>query len=64
MELPVIHAGRAGAAGKRKDLCVMLYIENRVLQTRREDDYETLKENTGLGTLTARGTPEQNLSPD
>ena len=47
MELPVIHAGRAEAAGKGKDLCVILYIRNWVLHKRREDDYEMLKENIG-----------------
>ncbi|PKU44377.1 olfactory receptor 10ac1 [Limosa lapponica baueri] len=47
MELPVTHAGRAEAAGKRKDLCVKLYIRNWVLEKRREDDYEMLKEHIG-----------------
>lgn len=47
MERPVIHEGRAEAAGKRKDLCVILYMRNWVLQKKREDDYEMLKENIG-----------------
>lgn len=68
MELPVIHAGRAEAAGKRKDLYVILYIRNWVLQKRREDDYEMLKENIGSRDTHSQRDPrlskKQNLSPD
>lgn len=59
MELPVTAAGRAEAAGEKRDLCVRLYIRNWILQERREDGYETLKENLGSRDITARGIPDQ-----
>jgi len=68
MELPVIRVGRAVAAGKRKDIYVVLYIRNWVLQKRREDDYEMLKENIGSRDTHSQRDPrlgkKQNLSPD
>lgn len=68
MELPVIHARREEATGKRRDLCVTLYIRSWILQKRREDDYEMLRENISSKDTHSQRDPSlgkrQNLSPD
>lgn len=68
MELPVLGAGRAEAAGNRTDFCLIWYIRSWVLQKSREDGYEILKENVGSRDTHSQRDPrlgkKQNLSPN